>query len=142
MKTKRHALIAIGLFCSLVLYQAVAANPAAEKEAARAANKWLALVDGGKYAKSWETAATYFKTAVTKDQWQASLTATRKPLGRANYRTLKYKKFTTTLPGAPDGEYVVFQFETWFQNKKSAIETVTPMRDEDGKWRVGGYYIK
>lgn len=142
MKTKRHVLVAIGLFCSLVLYQAVEANLAAEKEAAAAANKWLALVDAGKYAKSWETAATYFKTAVTKDQWQASLTATRKPLGTANYRTLKYKKFTTTLPGAPDGEYVVFQFETWFQNKKSAIETITPMRDKDGKWRVAGYYIK
>lgn len=27
-------------------------------------------------------------------------------------------------------------------NKKSAIETVTPMMDKDGKWRVSGYYIK
>jgi hypothetical protein len=142
MKTKRHVLVAIGLFCGLVLYQAVEANLAAEKEAARAANKWLALVDEGSYTKSWEMAAAYFKAAVTKDQWQASLTAARKPLGSVYYRTLKYKKYTTTLPGAPDGEYVVFQFETSFAKQKSAIETVTPMRDEDGKWRVAGYFIK
>jgi hypothetical protein len=26
--------------------------------------------------------------------------------------------------------------------KKTAIETVTPMQDKDGAWRVSGYYIK
>lgn len=48
----------------------------------------------------------------------------------------------TSLPGAPDGEYVVIEFESSFEHKKSAIETVTPMNDKDGKWRVSGYYIK
>ncbi len=48
----------------------------------------------------------------------------------------------TSLPGAPDGEYVVISYETSFTNKKSAIETVTPMLDKDGKWRVSGYFIK
>jgi hypothetical protein len=47
-----------------------------------------------------------------------------------------------SLPGAPDGEYVVIQFATSFENKKSAIETVTPMLDSDGEWRVSGYFIK
>ena len=40
------------------------------------------------------------------------------------------------------GEYVVIQFETSFENKKAAVETVTPMMDKDGIWRVSGYYIK
>ncbi len=48
----------------------------------------------------------------------------------------------TSLPGAPDGEYVVIQYNTEFENKKVAIETITPMLDDDGKWRVSGYYIK
>jgi hypothetical protein len=48
----------------------------------------------------------------------------------------------TSLAGAPDGEYVVIQYETSFENKKSSIETVTPMLDKDGKWRVSGYYVK
>ena len=50
--------------------------------------------------------------------------------------------YTTNLPGAPDGEYVVIQYKTSFQNKASAIETVTPMRDPDGVYRVSGYYIR
>jgi hypothetical protein len=29
-----------------------------------------------------------------------------------------------------------------FTNKKEAVETVTPMKDEDGFWRVSGYYVK
>ena len=51
-------------------------------------------------------------------------------------------KYATSLPGAPDGEYVVIQFKTSFENKASAVETVTPMKDPDGEWRVGGYFIK
>ena len=43
---------------------------------------------------------------------------------------------------SPDGQYVVIQFTSSFENKKSAIETITPMLDPDGQWRVSGYYIK
>jgi hypothetical protein len=48
----------------------------------------------------------------------------------------------TTMPGAPDGEYVVIQYQTTFEHKNSAVETVTPMLDNDGQWRVSGYYIR
>jgi hypothetical protein len=46
-----------------------------------------------------------------------------------------------TLPGAPDGEYVVIQYATRFEHKPSIIETVTPMLDKDGSWKVSGYFI-
>jgi len=29
-----------------------------------------------------------------------------------------------------------------FEKKKAAVETVTPMMDRDGTWRVSGYFIK
>ena len=66
----------------------------------------------------------------------------RKPFGKNLSRQLKSAHYRTSLPGAPDGEYVVVQFKASFENKKSAIETVTPMLDKDGKWRVSGYYMK
>jgi hypothetical protein len=66
----------------------------------------------------------------------------RKPLGSLVSRKLKSAKYTKTLPGAPDGEYVVLQFATSFTNKKEAVETITPMLDKDGKWKVSGYFIK
>ena len=113
-----------------------------EETAQKSAEQWLALVDAGKYAESWKTAAGYFQTAVSQDQWEHSIVTVRKPLGDLVSRQLKSAKYTKSLPGAPDGEYVVLQFDTSFANKKEAVETVTPMLDKDGKWKVSGYYIK
>ena len=118
------------------------ARHSAEEAAVSAAEAWLSLVDNGKYAESWDEAAQYFKDAVSRKQWQQALQAARTPLGKNISRELKSKSYRTSLPGAPDGNYVVIQFEASFENKKSAIETITPMLDKDGKWRVSGYYIK
>jgi hypothetical protein len=118
------------------------ADEGAEKKAVSASRDWLALVDSEKYAESWERTAGYFKNAVAKEQWEQSLQVVRKPLGKVIRRKLKSKQNTKSLPGAPDGEYVVIQYETSFANKGSAIETITPMLDQDGKWRVSGYYIR
>jgi hypothetical protein len=119
-----------------------AAEPEKEKAAVSAAIHWLALVDGGKYAESWSAAAAYFQVAVTESQWTQSLQSVRAPLGKLVSRKVMRKSYHTTLPGAPDGEYVVIQFQTSYENKKSAVETVTPMVDPDGEWRVSGYYIR
>ena len=56
-------------------------------------------------------------------------------------RKLVSATYATSLPGAPDGEYVVLQYQTRFKYKKSAIETVTPMLDNK-RWRVSGYYVR
>jgi hypothetical protein len=107
-----------------------------------AASAWLQLVDDGKYAESWKEASSSFRNAVSKEQWEKAMHASRDPLGKTISRKLKGATFTRTLPGAPDGEYVVIQYETSFEHKQSAIETVTPMLDRDGNWRVSGYFIK
>jgi len=117
-------------------------NPEAEKAAIESAQAWLALVDNEKLVESWQETAEFFKAAVSKEDWQKSLQVFRKPLGKMVSRKLKFKRYTTSAPGAPDGQYVIIQFETSFENKKSAIETITPMLDKDGKWRVSGYFIK
>ena len=116
----------------------------AEKEtvAVAEAEQWLSLVDAGKYEQSWKEAAEYFRNAVSQEKWELSLLAVRSPLGKLISREVKSTKYKTSLPGAPDGEYVIILFDTSFSNKKSAIETVTPMLEKDGSWRVSGYYIK
>jgi hypothetical protein len=118
------------------------ANETAEKKAVEASDAWLKLCDSGRYSESWGTAAEFFRNAISKEQWNQSLNAARKPLGKVIKRTVKSRQYATSLPGAPDGEYVVIQYETSFEKKKVSIETVTPMLEKDGKWRVSGYYIK
>ncbi len=113
-----------------------------EAAALKVAAGWLAIVDAGNYGKSWDEAAVYFKNAMPREQWRQSLNAARKPLGKLVRRTVLIKKYYTKLPGAPAGEYVVIQYKTAFEHRQITVETVTPMKDEDGKWRVSGYYIK
>lgn len=118
-------------------------KPEAETAAVTSAKMWLALVDSGKYAESWDEAAQYFKNAIPETQWIQTMQSMRSSFGKNISRELKAKSYRTSLPGAPkDNEYVVIQFQSSFENKKSVVETITPMLDEDGTWRVSGYYMK
>lgn len=141
---KRRNIVFVAGLLVILCFIAVPAlgSEKAEKKALEAAQSWLTMVDNGRYTDSWEAAAQYFRTAVAKEQWQQSLNAVRKPLGKVLKRTVKSKQYATSLPGAPDGHYVVIQYETSFAHKNAAIETITPMLDRDGTWRVSGYYIK
>ena len=133
-------LIVIGLILGISTVMADGFDK--EKPAIASAEKWVMLVDEGKYIESWKESSEYFKQAIKQDQWEQAVQAVRKPLGKLVSRKVKSASYTTSLPGAPDGEYVVIEFNTSFDNKKSAVETVTPKMDKDGIWRVSGYYIK
>ncbi|MBN1758860.1 MAG: DUF4019 domain-containing protein [Chitinispirillaceae bacterium] len=102
---------------------------------------WLAVIDTGRYAESWESTGKTFKVHVSDSQWVDALNKTRKPLGTILSRKKKTVEHTTALPGVPDGDYVVVLFTTSFTNKKKAVETVTASF-EDNAWKVVGYYIK
>jgi len=106
------------------------------------AEKWLVEIDTGNYSQSWKDASALFQAAITKDGWNAALTNVRKPLGALVSRKLKSSQATKSLPGAPDGEYVVMQFDTSFAAKKIAVETVTFMLEKDDSWRAAGYFIR
>lgn len=138
MKLNTKHLLLLGLILvSMNLY----ASDDKVRDADEAAGKWLALIDGRQYQDSWEQAASLFKQQVSTDNWLQSISAARQPLGAMISRKLISATYATSLPGAPDGEYVVLQYQTRFKYKKSAIETVTPMLD-DKRWRVSGYYIR
>jgi len=111
-------------------------------EPEQAARAWLALVDEGLYAKSWNASAALFRKALTSEQWTQQLGAARGPLGTVESRRLSQEDQATELPGAPDGEYTVLVFESTFEHKRSAAEQVTVMLEDDGVWRVAGYYIR
>ncbi len=133
---------AVFLSLVLALFGSVGVASEDKQEAAKkAALAWLALIDSGEYGASWEQAARLFKMQVGAEAWEKAVQSARRPFGALMSRRIATSHYTTTLPGAPDGEYVVLQFEAKFENKASATETVTPMLD-DGTWRVSGYYIR
>jgi hypothetical protein len=113
-----------------------------EDPAIKGALAWLTLVDQGKYVESWQAAAPLFQTSVPQPKWVEVVSGARTPLGKLVSRVVKSATSTTSLPGAPDGKYVVIQFASTFEKKASATETVTPMQIPDGSWRVSGYYVR
>jgi hypothetical protein len=114
----------------------------AKADAAKVSLAWLALVDAGDYAGSWEAAASLLQDAAPKEPFAEKLGATLGPFGAVKSRSFSAAEYSKALPGAPDGEYVVIQYDTVFENKAEAVETITPMIDWDGTWKVSGYYVK
>jgi serine/threonine protein kinase len=106
-----------------------------------AAESWLARIDAGHYADSWKEAAQFFQSSITEASWSAALTSVRKPLSEIKSRKLHSARSIKSLPGAPDGDYVVMKFDTSFATKEKAVETVTFMKDPDGSWKAAGYFI-
>jgi tRNA A-37 threonylcarbamoyl transferase component Bud32 len=97
-----------------------------------ALESWLALMDGGEYAQSWETAAKSFQKAITKEDWIERAQSARGPAGKVVSRKLRtarrfFSRFTA-------------KFDTAFAGLKEAVETVT-FSLERGQWRAIGYLI-
>jgi hypothetical protein len=139
------AVLVVSALLLFTLWPQVATTQTTQKPeqlAQKAAESWLTLTDSGKYAETWDEASQLFKGTIAKDLWVSTIKGVRTPLGAVQSRKFKSATYTKSLPGAPDGEYVVIQFDTSFANKQSAVETITPMLDKDGKWRVSGYQIK
>ncbi len=113
-----------------------------EKMAELSARTWLTSIDGGNYSESWKNSSAFFQNAVNEASWTASMKTFREPLGALAGRNLRSAQRVTELPGAPDGQYVVMQFDSSFANKKTAIETVTFALEKDGRWKSTGYFIK
>ena len=122
--------------------RAIRAQESDTRSAQASVEAWLSLIDRQSYAASWDEAAGLFKNAITQEQWKTAVQTARTPFGQLKSRALKSATSATTLPGAPDGEYVVFQFNTSFEQKAAAVETVTTIREKDGQWRVGGYFVR
>ena len=107
-----------------------------------AERSWLAILDAGYLGATWDEASDFFKSQVDKDGWMRAVSGVRGPLGLVVSRTLQSAIATSTMPGAPDRAYVVAEYATVFQHKQRAVETVTCVRQDDGRWKVTGYFVR
>lgn len=107
------------------------------------AASFFELVDAGQYAQSWETCATYLKKEVPQKEWVEKLSAVRSVAGKLLERTQKDYTYTKNMDESiPNGEYMVYHFDSKFENKDHLTETVTVMLEADNVWRVAGYFIE
>src|SRR3974390_3724179 len=86
------------IICSLI--GAIAMAQDKNEAAKKGAESWLAVVDKGDYAASYDEAASIFKLAITKEDWLQKVRAARGPLGKIISRPLKRAQYDTALPDA------------------------------------------
>ena len=137
-----HLAATLLMFVLPGLVAGIALAGTAADPAEAAARTWLASADSLDGAETWRLAAPVFQQHISAEQWQQALSGARGPLGALKSRTLASLTHRTNLPGVPDGDYVVMQFQVEFEHKTSALETVTTAKQPDGSWRVAGYFIK
>lgn len=113
-----------------------------EDAAQPAATEWLVLVDAGKYVESWEKMSPGFKKKVSKRKWKSTVEKIREPLGKFTTRKLKSAEYSKELPGAPEGEYVMLQYDSAFERRPAAVEKITLILGRDLYWRVSSYAVK
>lgn len=111
-------------------------------DAQKAAETWIALIDAGKLEDTWTEAHSLFKEKVSKEQWVAAITDLQSRVGKLKSRKLRAAQATKSLPGAPDGDYVVLIYDSSYENLPEAVDTLVAAKDKDGSWRVSGYSVR
>lgn len=146
-KYRIHALLALTALV-IIFYPSISRKPDQQRVDAStiAATHFLELLDSEQYEQSWEACASYLQNDIPKQEWIKRLSAVRSVSGKLLER--KQKSYTYTKDSAeakaniPEGEYMVYYFDSQFQNKDHLTETLTIMLEKDNTWRVAGYFIE
>jgi hypothetical protein len=114
-----------------------------DRDVIDASEKWLKLVDTGKFGAAWDVGAKSLQASVTREAWIKGIGEARRPLGTIKTRSRERFARAHSIPGAPDGDYAIVEFHANFANGKRAVEQLTWMLEPNGGiWRVAGYYIR
>jgi DNA-binding CsgD family transcriptional regulator len=113
-----------------------AAEVAPKPEVLDAAQRWLALVDQGRWDDAYRETGAAFRKLNTVQVWTDTSEKVRAQFGATISRTFVSEE---DLPAPPAG-YEVLKFRAAFANKADTVETVS-LDYEDGRWRVVGVTI-
>lgn len=109
---------------------------ATDADVVSAAQRWLVLLDGSRWADSYAETGESFRKLNTLQVWTSASEKVRAPLGAMVTRTLLSQE---DVPAPPHG-YQIVKFRTRFANRADTVETVSLDR-ENGVWRVVGVYL-
>jgi Protein of unknown function (DUF4019) len=116
-------------------------HAADELAAQRQALGFLNYLDQGRFADSYAYTGMLIRAQLDRDAFTAQIQKTRVGTGALQSRELIDSAYTTTVSGAPEGQYVVLHYHASFANRQDAVETLY-LTLAKGYWRVVGYNIK
>ncbi len=128
---------------AVVVAQGQTADPhlAEEQAAQRQALGFLGYLDQGRYEDSYAYTGMLIRTSLDRESFAKQIENARTGAGAVVSRSLMDASYSTSVPSAPDGEYVTLHYGTSFANRQEAVETVV-LAFAKSYWRVSGYFIK
>ena len=137
-----HAVLIVACL-AMILIPLYNQSPDDEKveQALPVAVEFLALIDGGKYAESWQSSASLMRDKVARQDWIEKLDKARTLSGGLVQRIQKSASYATEVKDSPEGEYIMLIYESDFQKAEDVSEYVTVMREGDD-WKVAGYFMQ
>ena len=133
---------------ALLFISLVAVTSAQEQASSRsAAERWLELIDEGRYEESWDAASPRFRRNMSRfgkrvGFWVKALATSRGSLGEAETRRLVRSHERTSMPGTEAGQFVDLVYRGDFAAHEAVVETIVVTLDDDSEWRVYDYVIR
>lgn len=88
------------------------------------ASAYLQLLDRGRYEEAWHEMSALFQALGDQASWQKRQQALRAAYGALQSRTFFHAISRESYKLSPDGRYVIVQFNSIYQHKQEARETV------------------
>ncbi len=119
------------------------ADPHAAEELAaqRQAMGFLGYLDDGRFADSYAYTGMLLRARADRESFTSQIQKARAGTGALQARELIDAAYSTSVEGAPEGQYVILHYHSNFANRQDTVETIT-LALAKGYWRVDGYYIK
>jgi len=117
-------------------------DPAKAASARAATERFLAMVDDDRFAESWNMSAALIREKIPREKWAGKLKLFRAQYGKMLGRKEKEIRYSTEASGNNQGEFITLIFTADYERRKGAEETVTVMLEDDGNWRVGGFFVE
>lgn len=110
------------------------------QDSVKVSQNFVEQLDSANFGKSWSSASAYFKAAISQEEWEKSMNATRKPLGKLIKREIADQRTSKDPENLPKGDYMVLFYKSSFDKKEHAYELVTLVK-EDNQWKVLTYQV-
>ena len=116
-------------------------NPEAEKAGQLAAHAWLLLLDRRDWGTAWDASSAVFRQTVPLGTWMDGVPKVREPFGAMVERQPGEAHVQEDAAGPARRRLRHRQLRQQVR-QATGEETVTTVREPDGRWRVTGYSPK
>lgn len=120
-----------------------AESNATQEEAVSVAQKWLELVESGQLNEGWKTLSSQYKINVTQQKWQTVCNSVyNKPTKAIDRKIIHISQWHDRNSDNDESSYVTIRFKTTYDDKTERVQMITPRLEQDGQWRVAGFYFR